>query len=309
LSDRTLGTMAPLRGQQSGREYRIARDTDQDLYLELLKQCLSRSIFGERFKPLLKPRSVAKWKWLWWHVVYPTVERVLSRVDLELVRKAHFDRQACQNGFYYHSEAESMIGITGLNNVQNCVTDCLRRGVPGDLLEAGVWRGGTTILMRAVLLAYGDADRKVWVADSFEGCPKPQDPSEHTDRHWFNNFLCVPLEQVRANFERYGLLDDRVIFLPGWFAESLPNAPIHKLAVLRVDADMYSSTLDVLHALYGKVSKDGYVIIDDYFTIEACRRAVDEFRAARNIKTKIQNVDDCRAFWQVEDESPLGDLL
>ena len=232
-----------------------------------------------------------------------------SRVDLELVRKAHFDWQACRDGSYYHSEAESMIGIAGLNNVQNCVTDCLRRGVPGDLLEAGVWRGGTTILMRAVLRAHGDIDRKVWVADSFEGCPKPRVPSERTDRHWFNNFLCVPFEQVRANFERYGLLDDRVVFLPGWFAETLPNAPIHKLAVLRVDADMYSSTLDVLNALYGKVSKDGYVIVDDYFTIEACRRAVDEFRGARNITTKIHNVDDCRAFWQVEDESPLGDLL
>ena len=309
MSDRALSTMAPLGGQESGREYRLARNTDHDLYLELLKQCLSRSIFGERFKPLLKPRSAAKWKWLWWHVVYPILETVLSRVDLELVRKAHFDWQACRDGSYYHSEAESMIGIAGLNNVQNCVTDCLRRGVPGDLLEAGVWRGGTTILMRAVLRAHGDIDRKVWVADSFEGCPKPRVPSERTDRHWFNNFLCVPFEQVRANFERYGLLDDRVVFLPGWFAETLPNAPIHKLAVLRVDADMYSSTLDVLNALYGKVSKDGYVIVDDYFTIEACRRAVDEFRGARNITTKIHNVDDCRAFWQVEDESPLGDLL
>ena len=76
--------------------------------------------------------------------------------------------------------------------------------------------------------------------------------------------------------------------------------------MLRIDADMYSSTLDVLNALYGKVSKDGYVIIDDYFTIEACRRAVDEFRTARNITTKIHNVDDCRAFWEVEDESLLG---
>ena len=163
--------------------------------------------------------------------------------------------------------------------------------------------------MRAVLRAHGDMERKVWVADSFEGCPKPRVPSERTDRHWFNNFLCVPFEQVRANFERYGLLDDRVVFLPGWFAVSLPSAPIHKLAVLRIDADMYSSTLDVLNMLYDKVSKDGYVIIDDYFTIEACRRAVDEFRAARNITTKIHNVDDCRAFWQVEIESLPGDFL
>lgn len=301
--------MATLRGRESSREYRIARDTDPDLYLELLKQCLSRSIFGERFKPLLKPRSAARLKWLWWHVIYPTIEAVLSRVDLELVRKAHFDRQACRNGSYYHSEAESMIGITGLNNVQNCVIDCLRRGVPGDLLEAGVWRGGATILMRAVLQAHGDTERKVWVADSFEGCPKPRVPSERIDRHWFNNFLCVPFEVVRANFERYGLLDDRVVFLPGWFQESLPNAPIHNLAVLRIDADMYSSTLDVLNALYGKVSKHGYVIIDDYFTIEPCRRAVDEFRAARNITTKIQNVDDCRAFWQVENESAPPDFV
>ena len=93
------------------------------------------------------------------------LETVLSRVDLELVRKAHFDRQACRNGSYYHSEAESMIGIAGLNNVQDCVTDCLRRGVPGDLLEAGVWRGGTTILMRAsfecMAISTGKSGRRI----------------------------------------------------------------------------------------------------------------------------------------------------
>ena len=299
MSDRVPSTI-PLSGQENTRWISDCMSTDHDLYLELLKQCLSRSIFGERFKPLLKPRAAVKSKWLWWYVIYPAIEAVLCQVDFELVRKAHFDRQACRNGSYYHSEAESMIGITGLNNVQDCVTDCLRRGIPGDLLEAGVWRGGATILMRAILRAHGDTDRKVWVADSFEGCPKPQVPSERTDRHWFNNFLSVPFEQVRANFERYGLLDDRVVFLRGWFSDTLPSAPIHKLAVLRIDADMYGSTLDVLNALYGKVSKHGYVIIDDYFTIEACRRAVDEFRAGRNITTKIRNVDDCRAFWQVE---------
>jgi O-methyltransferase len=276
------------------------KQTAEDLYLDLLKGCLSRSIFGERYKPLFQPRVARGWRKLWWHVAYPGITAALSRGGLELVRKARFDAHACASGNnYYHSEAESMIGLVGLSNVQYCVTDCLRRGVPGDLMEAGVWRGGATILMRAVLKLYGETQRRVWVADSFEGCPKPREEAEKGDRHWENNFIAVGLEQVKDNFRRYGLLDGQVVFLKGWFCDTLPNAPVERLAVLRVDGDMYSSTMDVLRAMYHRVSPGGYVIVDDYYTIDNCRKAVDEFRAERGISNPVQRVDFCRAFWQV----------
>jgi O-methyltransferase len=271
----------------------------EDLYLELLKGCLTRNIIGERYRPLLPPLMPKGWRRLWWRGVYPVVRPVLDRVGLAVVRKSRFNADLNARGEYAPSEAESMIGLTGLSNVQECVVDCLRRGVPGDLMEAGVWRGGTTILMRAILNLHGDTERKVWVADSFEGCPKPRDEAERGDRHWLNNFIAVDLETVQENFRRYGLLDDQVCFLRGWFSDTLPNAPIERLAVLRIDGDMYSSTMDVLRAMYHRVSPGGYVIIDDYFTIDICRKAVDDFRAEHGIDSAIQPVDSCRAFWQI----------
>jgi len=269
------------------------------LYLDLLKGCLTRNIIGEHFRPLLPPEQPRGWRRLWWRGLYPIVSSALDRAGLALVRKSQFDPELNACGAFAPAEAESMIGLTGLSNVQECVVDCLRRGVPGDLLEAGVWRGGTTIFMRALLHLYGDTSRKVWVADSFQGCPKPRDEEERGDRHWTNKFIKVDLETVQANFRRYGLLDDQVCFLRGWFCDTLPNAPIDKLAVLRVDGDMYSSTMDVLRAMYRRVSPGGYVIIDDYNSIDICRRAVDDFRAEHGIEHPIQRVDYTRVFWQV----------
>ena len=112
----------------------------------------------------------------------------------------------------------TMIGRKRMDNVRRCVVDVLERDVPGDLIEAGVWRGGATILMRGILEAYGDPDRKVHVADSFEGLPPPDTDryplDEGLDFH-LHPVLAVSLDDVRANFERYGLLDDRVDVLEG----------------------------------------------------------------------------------------------
>src|SRR5262249_48778679 len=147
------------------------------------------------------------------------------------------------------------------------LTDCLRRGVPGDFIETGVWRGGACIFARAVLRAYGDPERKVWVADSFEGLPKPDAakyPADRGSRLYRQAHLAVSLEEVTANFARYNMLDDRVVFLRGWFRDTLPTAPIEKLAVLRLDGDLYESTMEALSHLYDRVSVGGYVIVDDY---------------------------------------------
>src|SRR4029453_13599942 len=117
--------------------------------------------------------------------------------------------------------------------------------VPGDFMETGVWRGGACIMMRAVLKAYGIADRRVIAADSFAGFPAPSagvaaDASFHL--HAYKDFA-VPLSEVKAAFSRYGLLDEQVVFLEGLFKDTLPSAPVEKLAVLRLDGDMYESTM------------------------------------------------------------------
>jgi O-methyltransferase len=98
------------------------------------------------------------------------------------------------------------------------------------------------IFMRAVLKAYGDTHRLVWVADSFQGLPKPDPtryPADAGDTSWQSSYFRVSLDQVKANFARYGLLDNQVRFLVGWFRDTMPTAPIEQLAVLRIDADLY----------------------------------------------------------------------
>jgi O-methyltransferase len=202
--------------------------------------------------------------------------------------------------------AHSMIGRRRLDNIEHCIETVVRDRVPGDVIETGVWRGGATIFMRGCLLALGDADRTVWVADSFAGLPVP-DPAHAADAgdvHHTIAELAVSLEQVQSNFGRYGLLDDRVRFLKGWFKDTLPAAPIRELAVMRLDGDMYGSTIEALQALYPKLSPGGFAIIDDY-CIASCRQAVADFRAANGITEAIVDIDRTGVFWRKNRSGPM----
>jgi O-methyltransferase len=194
----------------------------------------------------------------------------------------------------------SMIGVKRMRNIEECLDAVRRDGVPGDLAEAGVWRGGAAVFMRGYLEAYEMPVRVVWAADSFEGLPPPTLPE---DKGFDFSAAVVPilsvsLEDVQALFARYGLLDDRVRFLKGWFNETLPAAPIERLALLRVDGDLYESTRDALVALYDKVEKGGFILVDDYGDFPPCRKAVDEFRAARGIDAPIVAVDWSGVYWR-----------
>jgi Macrocin-O-methyltransferase (TylF) len=209
---------------------------------------------------------------------------------------------------YISSPAVSMLPLARLDNLQSCVVDVIERGVPGDLIETGVWRGGAVIFMRGVLKAYGINDRIVWAADSFEGLPEPDahkfpvEAKAHQGammKRVYNHFA-VGVEEVQRNFQAYGMLDDRVEFLKGWFKDTLPVAPIKSIAVMRLDGDYYESTRDALVNLYDKLSVGGYVIIDDYGedSWTYCRKAVDEFRDHRSISSPMKKVDSKCYYWQ-----------
>jgi macrocin-O-methyltransferase TylF-like protien len=215
---------------------------------------------------------------------------------------AAFDGEARATGQDWPTVAHTMVGLARLDNVQQCATAAITEGVPGDLVETGVWRGGTAIFMRAVLRAFGVTDRLVWVCDSFEGMPVSGPDSHPSDQetrlHLANAVLAVPLEQVRANFGVYGLLDDQVRFLKGWFRDTLPTAPIERVAVLRLDGDLYESTTDTLVNLYPKVSPGGFVIVDDY-QIPACREAVHDYRSAHGVTAPMTRIDQWAVFWRL----------
>jgi hypothetical protein len=209
---------------------------------------------------------------------------------------------------YIKGHAHTMVPLVRLTNVQECVVDVLERGVPGDLIETGVWRGGTTIFMRAILKAYGVTNRRVWVADSFQGLPEPDEERHPEEAHAHKSKImtdeykhfAVSAEDVRANFRRYDLLDEQVRFLEGWFKDTLPTAPVEKLAVIRLDGDYYDSTMDALTSLYPKLSPGGYVIIDDYGEDlwTKCRQAVDDFRQRHDVTEPLVTVDSKCSFWK-----------
>lgn len=204
-------------------------------------------------------------------------------------------------GFHWPAIAHSMIGRERMRHLRACAETILREKVPGDFMETGVWRGGACILLRGVLRAHGDKSRKVWVADSFQGLPPPNPekyPHDAGDKHHAIKELAIPLEQVKEHFRRYQLLDEQVEFLKGWFSETLRDAPVKRLAILRLDGDMYESTMDALVHLYPKLSSGGYCIVDDYGAIPACRAAVRDYRAANGITDPVSMVDWTGAWWR-----------
>lgn len=268
----------------------------EELYLDLLKKCLTRYVFGETALPYAGPPLNSPKR-----LLFEPVQRLLALRKFGLVRHVEFDPRMRADGRDWPGQAETMVGLKALDNIQECVTDVLRRSIRGDLIETGVWRGGASIFMRGILKAYGDSERRVWVADSFAGLPKPDAaryPDDTNDTHWTLAELAVPLDAVKANFERYDLLDDQVRFLVGWFRDTLPNAPIDQLAVARLDGDMYESTMDALTSLYPKLSLGGYLIVDDYAAVPGCRAAVDDYRAEHGITETMQQINWAAMYWQ-----------
>jgi hypothetical protein len=258
---------------------RSENSTPKDLYLDLMKLTLTDLIYEQNPKARASLRQ--------------------DRSFLEDMKKGVF--------YGYPTRAHTMIGLARLHNIQVLVEDTIARQVPGDLIEAGAWRGGATIFMRAVLKANGVTDRLVWVADSFEGLPPP-DPEKYPVDARLDlsgvDELAVSLEEVQRNFERYGLLDDQVRFLKGWFKDTLPSARIDKLAIVRIDADLYESTMDALVHLYPKIPLGGYVIIDDYGILFPCQKAVKDYRTEHGITEKIERIDFTGIYWKKEQSVP-----
>lgn len=196
--------------------------------------------------------------------------------------------------------AHTMIGRKRIENIHYCLNEITKNNIEGDLVETGVWRGGATIFMRGFLAAHDIKDRFVWVADSFEGLPKARVDQDLGIDYSENSFpyISVSLEEVQSLFRRYDLLDDQVQFLKGWFKDTLPIAPIKKLALIRLDGDLYSSTMDALQSLYYKLSPGGFLIVDDYDGFPGCKQAVQQFRHENGLSEELIQIDSSAVYWQ-----------
>ncbi|HEX8212622.1 MAG TPA: PqqD family peptide modification chaperone [Longimicrobium sp.] len=255
---------------------------EHELRIELLEEHgRSGGLAGEQLMRDIRYRSPAEYE-----------ELVASKVDGSVRRR--------RPSRFSHT----MIGMERLDNLEYCARRVFADGVPGDFLEAGVCQGGAAIFMRGLQVALGQEHRRVWLADSFEGLPPP---THEVDRAWDLDWseerqpwLACDIGAVRDNFRTYGLLDDGVRWLQGWFSETLPEAPVERIAILRADADLYQSTREILDSLYHRVSPGGFVVIDDYGAIDACRHAVDEFRAEHGVTDPLRRIDWTGVYWRRE---------
>ena len=246
--------------------------TPGELYLDLMERCLMNTIYEDAYTDW-RQRGVV----------------------------SNYDPAMRQLGRDWPSVAHTMIGQLRLRNLRTLAETVINDGIPGDFIETGVWRGGACILMRAILKSHGIKDRRVFVADSFEGLPPPDPlnyPADAGDAHFQLEELAVSIEQVKSNFAKYDLLDEQLVFLKGWFKDTLPIAPIRQIAVARLDGDMYESTMDGLRNLYDKVSPGGFIIIDDYGCVAGCKQAVTDFRQAKGITDPIIDIDGWGVYWR-----------
>ena len=262
--------------KRSQENSEVAMTREQRLYSDLLIKCISNSIYKDDIAMLHK------------------------RVYNDTVVVSDASRAV---GADWPSKAHSMAGLARLNNLRDLTQRVINERVAGDLIETGVWRGGCCILMRGVLAINGIKDRRVFVADSFEGLPQSNAAAFPKDAgHDFSVYeeLAVSLDEVKANFAAYDLLDAQVQFVKGYFSESLATVESDRFALLRLDGDLYESTIVALKRLYPKLSPGGFVIIDDYGALEACRAAVDDFRRENKINAPLKPIDAASVWWQRE---------
>jgi hypothetical protein len=269
------------------------------LYLDLLKKSLLEDLYVENELRLLYLRQCLEAQDEFQPEVFLDIRRRKPKMFQEYIELRevgiNYGRTLKNLGFQH-----TMIGRRRLENVESSLETVLQERIPGDVMECGVWRGGAVIFMRGFLAAKQEATRSVWVADSFEGLPVPttrQDAGLDLSAARFP-MLAIDEETVRNLFERYGLLDERVRFLKGWFKDTLLKAPIAALSLLRLDGDLYESTMDALNALYDRVSPGGFVIIDDFGVLVQCKQAVMDFRGKHNISSPIHQVDWSGVYWR-----------
>ena len=219
------------------------------------------------------------------------------------------DPKARENGEDWPFNAQSMAGAKRMLNVHKLIEQVEADKIPGDFVETGVWRGGVCIYAAGVYQTNNIKlkDRKIWVCDSFEGLPQPNEaqyPVDQGDTHFTAQWLKCDMDTVARNFASYNLLSDQIKFVKGFFSDTLPKMKdeIEQISILRLDGDMYESTIVALENLYPKLSVGGYVIVDDY-GLPNCRKALEDYRKFHDIEDEYIEIDNSSVYFKKTNES------
>lgn len=199
----------------------------------------------------------------------------------------------------FHSRY-TMIGNKRLDNIKYCIEQCIINNIEGDIIECGVWRGGAMMYTKKCLQEFS-SKKTIFLADSFCGLPEPTYAEDINLRYCDSLYLSVSLQETLDNFNKFNLLDN-VIPIVGWFKDTLPLFN-NKLSIIRLDGDLYESTMDSLINLYPLLSNNGFIIIDDYHIVNACKLAVDTYIDKHNLNVKIIPIDRDAVYWQKREDS------
>lgn len=242
------------------------------------------------------------------YIVIFTVYKEIVRWLYLLIRYVNYRITGDKNQWVmvkniFHIMPHSLVGVGGLEVTYKAVNDVCKRDILGDIVELGVARGGCAALMAKVIFdeeLNEKMQRKLWLFDSYEGLPEPTDMDfnpefgDGTGEHIrpLPKGSCLgQLDEVKSlMFDKNDFPKDKIIFVKGWFNETVPviKKDIQQIAVLRIDGDWYESTKCCLENLYDKVTSGGCIIVDDYQSCYGCRRAVDEFIRNMELNPEIK---------------------
>lgn len=193
----------------------------------------------------------------------------------------------------------TMVEIERCYALYQAVQYIIKNNIPGDLVECGVWKGGSAMLVAYTLKQAGIINRKLYLYDTFEGMTQPgemdgQPEKEEWDRSrvtdTLNKMCYAPVEEVKANMEKTGYPVELTMFIKGKVEDTIPGTiPLH-ISLLRLDTDWYESTRHELQHLYPLLSQHGVLIVDDYGAWQGARKATDEYFAAKN-NVLLQRID------------------
>lgn len=286
-----MEAMEPLRetGNHAG--------SPEEMYLELMRRALTRHNM-ERYQTVM-PANPYGFVFNWKVGLADRVNHLLRKFGFEIAKTSVPASKVREMGQDWPLNAETMIGIRRLEHLHFAMHKLSSDKITGSFMETGVWRGGACIYMAAFCKVYQN-DNEIIAADSFRGLPAPDPENEKEDQEskWHEiPYLSVSLEDVKRNFLDYGLLGKNLRFVPGFFSETLPSLDVREIALLRLDGDMYSSTIDVLENMYDRVVEGGFVIVDDY-RLASAQSAVHDFLEERGINPTLEKIDEDAIFWR-----------
>ncbi len=177
--------------------------------------------------------------------------------------------------------------------------------IPGDIVECGVWKGGSSMVSAYALLGKGDKKRKIYLYDTFKGMSEPTDkdlmagndyPAQKVwdkyqgDGH--SKWCYIPKEEVKKNMLSTGYPKENLVFVEGIVEDTLPKMAPDKIVLLRLDTDWYESTYHELIHLFPRLSKGGLLVLDDYGHWKGVREAVDKHFKENGIKILLNRIDN-----------------